>query len=147
MIEAKCFDQKRSCSRTKPMANNKEEAGKGTPRPGDARGARRTYATIDLTAAEVGGGDKPPAAASAASAASTAEAKAQGKSEGKPEAKPAEPQAKSAGPSRPQAQGGARAAGGLASLGARTTSTPWLSHLASGALGAIVVLIVGQLMT
>ena len=84
------------------MANNKEEAGKGTPRPGDAPGARRTYATIDLTAAEVGGKDKPPAAASAASAASTAEAKAQGKSEGKPEAKPAEPQAKSAGPGRPR---------------------------------------------
>ena len=125
------------------MANNKEEAGKGTPRPGDAPGARRTYATIDLTASEVAGRDKPPAAASAASAASTAEAKAQGKSE----AKPAEPQAKSAGPSRPQAQGGARVAGGLASLGARTTSTPWLSHLASGALGAIVVLILGQLMT
>jgi hypothetical protein len=129
------------------MANNKEEAGKGTPRPGDAPGARRTSATIDLTAAEVGGRDKPPVAASAASAASTAEAKAQGKSEGKPEAKPAEPQAKSASPVRPQAQAGARAAGGLASLGARTTSTPWLSHLASGALGAILVLILGQLMT
>src|SRR5262245_56396827 len=38
-----------------PMANNKEEAGKGTPRPGEMPGGRRTYATLDLTAAEVEG--------------------------------------------------------------------------------------------
>ena len=37
------------------MANNKEEAGKGTPRPGEMPGSKRTYATIDLTASEVEG--------------------------------------------------------------------------------------------
>src|SRR2546423_7253278 len=105
-------------ARTKPMANNKEEAGKGTPRPGDAPGARRTYATIDLTASEVEGrGRSPPAAASAASAASTAEAKSQGK----PEAKSSASDTKSAGPTRPRAEGGARVADGLASLGARAS--------------------------
>ena len=39
------------------MANNKEEAGKGTPRPGEMPGSKRTYATIDLTASEVEGKD------------------------------------------------------------------------------------------
>ena len=39
------------------MANNKEEAGKGTPRPGEMPGSKRTYATIDLTASEVEGQD------------------------------------------------------------------------------------------
>ena len=49
------------------MANNKEEAGKGTPRPGETPGGKRTYATIDGTASEVESPgrikDKPPPAA------------------------------------------------------------------------------------
>jgi hypothetical protein len=122
------------------MANNKEEAGKGTPRPGDSPGGKRTYATIDLTASEVEGRAKPPpAAASAASASAAAETRSDAKSAG--------PQPKSAGPAHPGPEGGARLAGGLASLGARMSSAPWLSHLAAGALGAIVVLIMAQLLT
>ncbi|HKD57170.1 MAG TPA: hypothetical protein VKD45_06630, partial [Hyphomicrobiaceae bacterium] len=50
------------------MANNKEEAGKGTPRPGEMPGGRRTYATLDLTAAEVGGRAAPAPATSPTSA-------------------------------------------------------------------------------
>jgi hypothetical protein len=138
------------------MANNKEEAGKGTPRPGDLPGGKRTYATIDLTASEVAGRDKPPPAAGAAASASAA---AETKSEGKPEAKsdaksdakldtkPPGPPPKSAGPARPEPEGGASIAGGLASLGARVNSAPWLLHLASGVAGAIVVLVAAQLMT
>src|SRR5207244_8563910 len=103
------------------MANNKEEAGKGTPRPGDSPGTRRTYATIDATASEVGGKDRPPAAASAASASSTAEVRSQSK----PEGKPAEPQVRTSAPNRPRAEG-AGAARGLASLVVRATSAPWL---------------------
>ena len=82
------------------MANNKEEAGKGTPRPGEAPGSKRTYATIDLTASEVErqgqaarGGcrhrRRPTSAASAAEARSAGEAGGQ--------ARPSL-QAKSAGP-------------------------------------------------
>ena len=127
------------------MANNKEEAGKGTPRPGETPGSKRTYATIDLTASEVEGQDKsrPPAAAASATSASAAEAKSQAK----PEAKPSEPQPKSAGPARPGISEGAKAAGAPTSMGARLLATPWLSHLASGALGAILVLIVVELLT
>lgn len=124
------------------MANNKEEAGKGTPRPGDPPGSRRTYATIDLTASEVEGRGKASAAA-AATAASTGEPKSQGKLE----ANPAEPQPKGAGPGGPSRQSGSGLADGLAALGARANSTPWLSHLVSGAVGAIAVLIVAQLTT
>ena len=56
------------------MANNKEEAGKGTPRPGEMPGSKRTYATIDLPASEVEAQDKgrPPAAAASATSASAA---------------------------------------------------------------------------
>jgi hypothetical protein len=131
------------------MANNKEEAGKGTPRPGDAPGSRRTYATIDLTASEVEskGKDKPGApagsAASAASAASSADAKAQAK----PETKPVEPRSKGADPPRSGPVGGGKADGAQDSVAARLLAAPWLSHLAAGALGAVVVLIVMQLMT
>jgi len=128
------------------MANNKEEAGKGTPRPGDAPGSRRTYATLDLTASEVGGKAGPPSAAAAAAAASGAST-AETKSQAKPDTKPTDPQAKTTGPARSQSEGAAGVAGGLASFGVRASAAPWLSHLASGAVGAIVVLILAQLMT
>src|ERR1700674_3819420 len=111
------------------MANNKEEAGKGTPRPGDSPGSRRTYATIDLTASEIAGRDKPPAtAAAAASASAAAETKSGGKPEARSEAKSPGTQPKSADPAGPGARSGDRIAGGLASLGALTSLAPWLSH-------------------
>ena len=133
------------------MANNKEEAGKGTPRPGEAPGSKRTYATIDLTASEVEGEDRPAAAAagaaaSATSASSSAEARSQAKPEAKPgETKPAESQPKNA--ARPGLSDGGNAGSAPSSIAARALAAPWLSHLAAGALGAIVVLIVMQLMT
>ena len=134
------------------MANNKEEAGKGTPRPGEMPGSKRTYATIDLTASEIEGQNESkdrPLRAAAASGASTSSsaATAEAKSQAKPEAKPSEPQGKSAGPARPGVAEGSKAGGASTSMGARALAAPWLSHLASGALGAIVVLIIVQLMT
>src|SRR5262245_13487715 len=167
-----------------PMANNKEEAGKCTPRPGEMPGGRRTYATLDLTAAEVEGraGPAPATAASSTSAgafagtqatAATAQAtpetnsqdksqaksqaKSQGKSGGKSEAKSetksqaesgAKPDTKPidfAARADPIASQGAHAdpaQGASTSMPARLAAVPWLSHLASGALGALVVLIV-----
>ena len=123
------------------MANNKEEAGKGTPRPGEMPGSKRTYATIDLTASEVEGRDGPPVAVATAASA------VEGKSQAKPEPKSTEPQSKGAGPARPKAAEGSKTAGVPTSMGARVLSTPWLSHLGSGALGAVIVLIVVELMT
>ena len=41
------------------MANNREEAGKGTPRPGEMPASRRPYATIDARATEIEGPDAP----------------------------------------------------------------------------------------
>jgi hypothetical protein len=122
------------------MANNKEEAGKGTPRPGETPGSKRTYATIDLTASEVPGRDRPPTTgATAASASAAAEAKSEGK--------PSEPQFKSTDPSRPGAAEDPKAAGVGGSIATPLLATPWLSHVAAGALGAVVVLITAQLMT
>ncbi len=79
------------------MANNKEEAGKGMPKPGEMSAAKRPYATIDLKATEVEGRD--PAAGggtkSSASAAATADAKSAGKPDDKaPERKAAEGRSK-----------------------------------------------------
>src|SRR5262249_4172982 len=151
-----------------PMANNKEEAGKGTPRPGEMPGGRRTYATLDLTAAEVEGraGPAPAAAASSTSAGAfagtqaTAQATAQGtpetypqdksqdksgaKSGAKPDTTPIDPTAHA----HPAASEGAQAdpaQGASTSMAARLLAVPWLPHLASGALGALVVLIVAEL--
>src|SRR4029079_2020996 len=64
------------------------------------------------------------------------------------EAKPFEPETKSAGPARAgMADGPGKGAGSASSVAARSFAAPWLSHLASGALGAIIVLIVVGLMT
>lgn len=131
------------------MANNKEEAGKGMPRPGDMPGSRRTYATIDLTASEVEGkGKEKPGApagstASAAAAASAAHAKAQAK----PQTLPGEPGSKSTDPGSSIISDGGNAGGAPDSIAARMLAAPWLSHLAAGALGAIVVMIAMQLTT
>ena len=45
------------------MANNKEEAGKGMPCPGEMPASRRPYATIDVRATEVEGREPPAAPA------------------------------------------------------------------------------------
>ena len=124
------------------MANNKEEAGKGTPRPGDVPGGKRTYATIDLSASEVESKDRSPrAAASAASATSPAEGGSQSKADGQS----AEPQSKGESSSSIGAGEPDKAAGAPDTLVTRALASSWLPHLASGALGAVVVLIVSQL--
>src|SRR5712671_5262799 len=100
------------------MANNKEEAGKGTPRPGETPGSKRTYATIDLTASEVPGRDRPATTgATAASASAAAEAKSGDK--------PSEPQFKSTDPSRPGAAEDPKAAGAGGSIATPLLATPW----------------------
>src|SRR5262252_2833559 len=133
------------------MANNKEEAGKGTPRPGEMPSGRRTYATLDLTAAEVEGRAGPAAATRSTSAGAFAgtQATAQAASEvnsqpksqspdksqdkdkpqDKPGTKPSDPAGASADPA---ALEGARTGLGearSASMAARLLSLPWLSHL------------------
>jgi hypothetical protein len=120
------------------MANNKEDAGKGMPFPGEMPASRRPYATIDARATEVEGRDpgtgaaKPAATASAQSAA-------------KAEAKASEPQTKISGTPGPGDAGGGKLAATLASLRSRLRTTPLITHLASGAVGAVLVLAVAQL--
>ena len=156
------------------MANNKEEAGKGTPRPGELPGGRRTYAMLDLTASEVEGRTGPSreaasapslTAASAASQATsqatpqaTSQAKSQAQSQAQPQVQPessqakpepsaAAPAAKHADPARAGHAADSRGDGAPPSKWVRLFATPWLAHLASGALGALVVLILTQLAT
>src|SRR5205814_10403002 len=74
----------------RPMANNKEEAGKGMPRPGEMPAARRPYATIDVSATEVEGREPAPGGASKPAASAAGDAK----SAARPEAKPSESRAK-----------------------------------------------------
>jgi hypothetical protein len=156
------------------MANNKEEAGKGTPRPGEMPGSRRTYATLDLTAAEVEGraGRAPTAAAASSTSAgvlagtqatahATSADKSQAKSQAgsgpvgagsetgsetgsgaKPNDRPTGPAAANGDPAA--AEGAPRAS---TSMAARRVVGPWLAHLASGALGALLVLIATELAT
>src|SRR5262249_16744973 len=149
-----------------PMANNKEEAGKGTPRPGEMPGGRRTYATLDLTAAEVKGraGQTPAAAASSTSAGVSAGtqgtahatsapasqdksgAKSEAKSEAMPDPEPTGPVAhRDAAASHSEEPDPAQ--GAPTSMAARLRAVPWLPHLVSGALGALLVLIVTELAT
>jgi hypothetical protein len=126
------------------MANNKEEAGKGTPRPGEMPAARRPYATIDLRATEVEGRDPPLGAGASRPAASAA---TDAKSTAKPETKSPEPQPKTGGPSDPDDGKRGKVAAALASLRSRRPSAPLLTHLAAGAAGALLVLAAAQLIT
>jgi len=114
------------------MTDRKDETGKAAPRPGD--GPRRPYATIDLQAREVGGGDKGQTSAPSAAA------------EG------AKPEARTAALPPPGAkrQGG-RARSALAD-GLRVTriwsakamrSNNFLSHVAAGVAGAVLTLAAG----
>jgi len=151
------------------MANNKEEAGKGTPRPGEMPGGRRTYATLDLTAAEVEGRAGPAAATSSTSVGvfagtkATAQAASEGSSQpksqspdkspdkdkrqDKPGTKPSDPAAASADPAAFAGAGTGPGEGRSASMVARLLSPPWLSHLASGVLGGLLVLLATELAT
>jgi hypothetical protein len=132
------------------MANNKEEAGKGTPRPGEMSSAQRPYATIDLSATEIGPKGSPPSGAGAAKpptgAASAADAKAAAKAE---PTKAGEPPAKaSASSDASSGAGGAKKAGspsGLFSLRERGGAGGFLTHAAAGAIGALLAIFAWQL--
>jgi hypothetical protein len=119
------------------MANNKEEGGKGMPRPGEMPAAKRPYATIDVKATEVEGRDPPPGAGAKPGAA--ASAPGDPKSGARPEAKPAPPKADT-----PKTD---KSTSLLASLGNRRRATRLLTHLAAGAVGALLVLALSQLFT
>jgi hypothetical protein len=119
------------------MANHKDDPGKEQPpRPSEGPGAKRPYATIDAKATEVRrqgaptdtGGAKPGAAI-----------------DSKTESNPSPGSV----PSPDQAGEGKAGAltGALASIGAHARSSPFLTHLAAGAAGALLVLLVGSLLT
>ena len=123
------------------MANNKEEAGKGTPRPGEMPASRRPYATIDVRATEVEG--REPAARGAAKPAATASAAIRRQAGG--QAVRASP--KTAGPPAPAMPEAASLRRPLASLRSRLSrhrrsSPTWRP----GAVGAVLVLAVAQLL-
>ena len=102
-------------------------------------------ATIDVRATEVEGREPPAGMGAARPSASAADdAKAAAKSE----AKSSEPRSKSFGPSGPtdSIRGKAWPAAAFASLGTRRRATRLLTHLASGAVGALLVLGAAQLL-
>jgi hypothetical protein len=121
------------------MANPKDE--KGPPRPGEAGTGKRPYTTLDLQATEVAGkgapadGPRPkPEAAPAPDA--------------KPAPKPSPGQPQGATAARPSLADGARAATrSAAALAAGTRSSPFLTHLSAGALGALIVVLAGALLS
>ncbi len=124
-----------------PMANNKEEAGKGTQWPGEMPASKRPYATIDLTASEVDtGGRTAPSPTPAVAAESGAGPKFETSSSPDP-AGTAEP-ALAGGPGT--TEGGAGSPETPAPAAARWRSTPFIGHFAAGALGALVVLLAFQ---
>lgn len=129
-----------------PMANNKEEAGKGTPRPGEMPGVKRPYATIDLTASEVesAGRDRSPAAAASAASAAGSGARAETKSSSSAQQPKAGGSSQSGGPSSP---GGSKAAGAVKVFGADLQSAPLLTHLAAGLAGGLIALTGAYLLT
>ena len=117
------------------MANNREEAGKGTPRPGEMPASRRPYATIDARATEIEGSEAAVGMGGAKPAAdSTTSAKSAKPSEPNPTADPVSPSA------------GDRLASALALLGSRRRVIRLSTHLASGAVGALLVLGIAQLL-
>ena len=136
------------------MANNKEEAGKGMPLP-EMPAAKRPYATIDLKATEVEG-KHTAASAGAAKSAASATAAAGAKSSSVPDAKPAgskaaEAQAKgapAAGPgSAKEGQTDAKSTPSAASsLAGRRRATRFVTHLAAGAVGGLLVFGIAQLL-
>jgi hypothetical protein len=123
------------------MANNKEEAGKGMPRPGESPAVKRPYATIDVKATEVEGREaagSPGVPKPATPASAAADPKA-----GKPEVKaPAGSQPKAAAASGASDAKGSKDRSGwpLAALAGRRRAVRLLTHLAAGAIGALIVL-------
>jgi len=110
------------------MANPKDETGKGPSRPGDSAAGRRPYATLDLQATEVGQSVKPEMKAESAADGQTSK-------QASDEASP--------GPSlndRVRA-----AAAQAAALASHFRPGPTLSHLAAGALGALIVVLASTL--
>ncbi len=122
------------------MANTKDETGKGPSRPSEAPGAKRTYATIDLKATEVESKDKP---ATAGPVKPEAPAAAAPKTDAKPEVNPSGSEAKGADAARPPKADATKA--GTTPLSV-VGSTGLLPHLASGAAGAALVLLVSSLL-
>ena len=107
------------------MANNRDEAGKGTPRPGEMPASRRPYATIDARATEIEGPDAPVGMGGAKPAADSATS-----------AKPSEPNP-TADPVSPSA--GARVASALALLGSRRRAIRLATNLVANAAGSELV--------
>lgn len=109
------------------MTDKKDETGKGPGKAGDA--PRRPYATIDLQATEVGGKDKGDAGGKPASGASGL---------------PPPPGASKGGPGRPGLAARLAAVRGWSRTAARSNS--FLSHIASGVAGGILVLAASALL-
>jgi hypothetical protein len=104
------------------MASN-DDLGKGPSRPGDIPGARRPYATIDAKATEID--SKPQGSASSASA----NPKSQSQGEGKQS------------DAKANVRDGSGASPRTFSTLLGPTGTAPLSHIASGAVGAVLVLL------
>ena len=114
------------------MANNREEAGKGTPRPGEMPASRRPYATIDAE------GHRGRGAASAAAGMAPGPSRLRHSRHVRKSAKPSEPNADRRRQVSPSA--GARLASALALLGSRRRAIRLSTNLAAGAVGALLVL-------
>jgi hypothetical protein len=112
------------------MTDKKDEIGKAAPRPGE--GSRRPYATIDLQAREVGGGETNQGNAASGGARPDARTTAL------PPPDPNRP----AGAGSALA-GGLRAARTWSAKAARSNN--FLSHLAAGIAGAVLTLAAGAL--
>jgi len=123
------------------MADNSDETGKKNARPGEPPAAKRPFATLDLKATEVG---EEGRSASTRESKPTASAEPAEKGEPKPEAKPTTPDPKGPDPTSRAGPGPAKDtaasdAASASSLPGRTRS-PLLTHLAAGAVGALIVL-------
>src|SRR5262249_37233674 len=114
------------------MTDRKDETGKAAPRPGD--GPRRPYATIDLQAREVGGGDKGQASAPSAAAGGA-------KPEARPAALPPPGAKRQGGRTRSALADGLRVARIWSVKAVRSNN--FLSHVAAGVAGAVLTLAAG----
>ena len=116
------------------MADNTDDGGSKNARPGETPGVKRPFATLDLKATEVAGSQ--PASAAEAKPAAPGPAD---KPEAKIEPKPAPAAAKGAGPGTPPDTAD-RPKAAKGSAAAFAASSPLLTHFASGAFGALIVL-------
>jgi hypothetical protein len=120
------------------MADSNDETANAPPKPAETPGAKRAYATLDLKASEVVSKDKPATAQAKSQAAASSAARAAGRAELKTGAEQAKPD---------QQKFAARIGATIKSLGTGGRSNPFLSHLAAGAAGALVVFIAGSLVS